>query len=154
MHFQTKNQLYWCISKPKFLRLRCISRAKIQKMMHFKVQFVLYSTEPIYVLLTSTMGWCHTFFVLLNPVLFTSTLFFFCRRWHREFCLFSFGLTEYIMFMADVMHIKVLSFLAGSHHHSLFTLQRYVKSWQIPNTTLLSAKILFQQTSAIRDWVF
>jgi hypothetical protein len=29
-----------------------------------------------------------------------------------------------------------------------------VKSWQIPNTTLLSAKILFQQTSAIRDWVF
>jgi len=47
-----------------------------------------------------------------------------------------------------------LSFLAGSHHHSLFTLQRYVKSWQIPNTTLLSAKILFQQTSAIRDWVF
>ena len=36
MHFQTKNQLYWCISKPKFLRLRCISKAKIQKMMHFQ----------------------------------------------------------------------------------------------------------------------
>ena len=53
-----------------------------------------------------------------------------------------------------VFYGEYSSFLAGSHHHSLFTLQRYVKFWQIPNTTLLSAKILFQQTSAIRDWVF
>ena len=36
-----------------------------------------------------------------------------------------------------------LSFLAGSHHLGLFTLQRYVKSSQTPNTTLLSAKNLF-----------
>ena len=58
----------------------------------------------------------------------------------------------YFVFYRNTPHF--LSFLAGSHHHCLFTLQRYVKSWQIPNTTLLSAKILFQQTSAIRDWVF
>ena len=58
----------------------------------------------------------------------------------------------YFVFLGNKPHF--LSSLAGSHHHSLFTLQRYVKSWQIPNTTLLSAKILFQQTSAIKDWVF
>lgn len=39
--------------------------------------------------------------------------------------------------------LTFLSFLAGSHHLGLFTLQRYVKSSQTPNTTLLSAKNLF-----------
>lgn len=47
----------------------------------------------------------------------------FCRRWHREFCLFSFGLTEYIMFMADVMHIKeVSSFLVKGELPSMVDL--------------------------------
>ena len=74
--------------------------------------------------------------------------------WLLKWSVFSDGiyLEFYFVFMGNTPHF--LSFLAGSHHHSLFTLQRYVKSSQTPNTTLLSAKILFQQTSAIRDWVF